>query len=160
MAFQSTQMILILTIWMGSALPKDLLANICGHMSVQYRRTLTIVLPTQLAKYVHVKQPAQCKYHPLLAVTTTVSLDVQGTFNMAPSTPMMFSGTDSNVGFLRLTAVTFPTSRGSTRSLTQKQVMSLRLGCALTRISLMKIFLYHRMTYTSNNSMQSFKASQ
>ena len=88
---------------------------------------MTTISMTHCRKFVHMVQIAQWKYHPLLAVTTTVSLVILGLTAIQPSTLMMFSGMGNNVELLRPPVVPFPTcSHGSTRYLTCPQVMSLR----------------------------------
>ena len=81
---------------MGLALHEDH-RNMCGLMQLDFKKLFTITLPNQERSFVPVVPLVHSKYHCLLAVTTTVSLDVQDTFNTAPFTLMMFCGMENSV---------------------------------------------------------------
>ena len=92
------KLVLMQFMWMVLVLHENLRDNMCGLMQLEYRRTITTPLPVNQAPIFVLVAPLACsKLHPLLAVTTTVSLDVQGTLNMAEFTQMMLYGMESSV---------------------------------------------------------------
>ena len=75
---------------------KELHDNMRGLMQLDYKKTSITFPAIQEPTFVPVVPIAHSKYRPLLAVTTTVNLDVQTTIE-TPFTQMMFCGTGNNV---------------------------------------------------------------
>ena len=89
-----TPIVLMVILWMVSASHKDLHDNMCGVMQLEI---LKQTLQSILTIFVPVVLLAPSKYHPLLAVTTTVSPVILEVLVSQPFTLMMFLGMVNNV---------------------------------------------------------------
>ena len=95
----------------------EVLRTIYGHTQLVFKR-IKLLLPV-----VHVTQEAQTRFHPMLAVTTTVSLGIMVAVLMLCS--LMSYGMDSSVEVWRLPAAHTPTCRGSSRHSTRTPLTTL-----------------------------------